>query len=135
MKKLLALGLALVIAAGTAFAGGGQQASSSGGAAKADPAKTMAFLIRNQNEDFLRLCSDAVQKLSQEKGFKINVQDALGDPSTQTDQLTSLIQQGYRHFIIIPFVSELSETFNDMILQVGGSAAYYNIQPTTAALK
>ena len=108
------------------FAGPGKQA---GGKAQ------LALLMRNMDEQFLKDYSDNIKKLAAQKGVNLNVQDARSDGATQLTQLQTLLNQGYKYFIIVPCVSELSEAMNQEIQAKGGAAAYSNIQPTTAALK
>jgi ABC-type sugar transport system substrate-binding protein len=91
--------------------------------------------MRNMDEQFLKDYSDNVRKLAAERGVELNVQDARSDGATQLTQLQTLLNQGYRHFVIVPCVSELSEQMNRDIQARGGSAAYSNIQPTVASLK
>jgi ABC-type sugar transport system substrate-binding protein len=95
----------------------------------------IALLMRNMDEQFLKDYSDNVKKLAAEKGVELNVQDARSDNGTQQTQLETLVNQGYKYFVIIPCVSELSETMNPLIQAKGGAAAYSNTQPTVASLK
>ena len=95
----------------------------------------IALLMRNMDEQFLKDYSDNVRKLAAEKGVDLNVQDARSDGATQLTQLQTLLNQGYKYFVIIPCVSELSEQMNNEIQAKGGAAAYSNIQPTVASLK
>ena len=95
----------------------------------------IALLMRNMDEQFLKDYSDNVRKLAAEKDIDLNVQDARSDGATQLTQLQTLLNQGYKYFVIIPCVSELSEQMNRDIQEKGGAAAYSNIQPTVASLK
>lgn len=95
----------------------------------------IALLMRNMDEQFLKDYSENVRKLATEKGVALNVQDARSDGATQLTQLQTLLNQGYKYFIIVPCVSELSEQMNQWIQEKGGAAAYSNIQPTPASLK
>jgi ABC-type sugar transport system substrate-binding protein len=130
MKRLLLIGVVLLAAVSTVFAGGGgQQGGASGGQVQ------IALLMRNIDEQFLKDYSDNVRKLAAEKGVALNVQDARSDGATQLTQLQTLLNQGYKYFVIVPCDSELSEQMNQLIQENGGAAAYSNIQPTTEALK
>jgi ABC-type sugar transport system substrate-binding protein len=95
----------------------------------------IALLMRNMDEQFLKDYSNSVRKLAQDKGVELNVQDARSDGATQLTQLQTLLDQGYKYFVIVPCVSELSEQMNQLIAERGGAAAYSNIQPTQDALK
>ncbi len=95
----------------------------------------IALLMRNMDEQFLKDYSDNVRKLAAEKGVELNVQDARSDAATQQTQLETLLNQGYKYFVIVPCVTELSDTMNAAIQARGGAAAYSNIQPTVASLK
>jgi ABC-type sugar transport system substrate-binding protein len=110
--------------------GGGASSDSTGGGQV-----QIALLMRNIDEQFLKDYSDNVRKLAAEKAVALNVQDARSDGATQLTQLQTLLNQGYKYFVIVPCVSELSEQMNQLIQQKGGAAAYSNIQPTTDALK
>jgi len=127
MKKIMLMLAVLLAVSSMVFAGG--KGDSSGGKPK------VALMMRNVDEQFLKDYSDNVRKLAAEKGVDLNVQDARSDGATQLTQLQTLLNQGYKYFIIIPCVSELSEQMNKEIQAKGGAAAYSNIQPTTAALK
>jgi ABC-type sugar transport system substrate-binding protein len=112
-----------------AFARGAQDAGSGSGKVQ------IALMMRNMDEQFLKDYSDNVKKLAAAKGVDLNVQDARSDGATQLTQLQTLLNQGYKYFVIIPCVSELSEQMNRDIQAKGGAAAYSNIQPTVASLK
>jgi ABC-type sugar transport system substrate-binding protein len=129
MKKI-AMILAVLFAVSSVLFAGGQGAGGAGGG------KTqIALLMRNMDEQFLKDYSDNIRKLAAEKGVDLNVQDARSDSATQLTQLQTLLNQGYKYFVIVPCVSELSEQMNQEILAKGGAAAYSNIQPTVASLK
>ncbi|MDR2553172.1 MAG: substrate-binding domain-containing protein [Treponema sp.] len=127
MKKL-ALGLAVLLAAAMVFTGCKKPEEGSGKV-------QIALLMRNMDEQFLKDYSDNVKKLAAEKGIELNVQDARSDGQTQLTQLDTLLNQGYKWFVIVPCVSELSEQMNQKIQEKGGAAAYSNIQPTVESLK
>ncbi|MFP3043218.1 substrate-binding domain-containing protein [Treponema primitia] len=131
MKKITLAIMALVVAAAMVFVGCQKKTSvpEAGGKTK------IALLMRNMDEQFLKDYSEAVRKFAAAKNVDLNVQDARSDGATQLTQLQTLLNQGYKHFVIIPAVSELSEQMNQLILERGGSAAYSNIQPTVASLK
>jgi ABC-type sugar transport system substrate-binding protein len=138
MKKVLVIGLALIVSAAV-FAGGKKDAAPAGGGAASSGAASNAgkivLLIRNQDEDFLRLYSNNVQALARAKGIELNIQDARSDAANQLTQLQTVLNQGYKYFVIIPQESGMSEQFNQLIQAQGGAAAYSNIQPTVPALK
>ena len=129
MKKLVLILAALLVVSTVAFAAGQQAGGGSGGKVQ------IALMMRNMDEQFLKDYSDNIKKLAADKGVDLNVQDARSDSATQLTQLQTLLNQGYKYFVIIPCVSELSEQMNKDILAKGGAAAYSNIQPTVAALK
>ena len=108
------------------FARGGQDA---GGKVQ------IALMMRNVDEQFLKDYADNVRKLAAQYNVDLNVQDARSDGATQLTQVQTLLNQGYKYFVIIPCVSELSEQMNRDIQAKGGAAAYSNIQPTVASLK
>jgi ABC-type sugar transport system substrate-binding protein len=130
MKKVLVAAMVLVLAGTMVFAGG-QQSGSSG---SSGPVKITA-LIRNLNEQFVKDYAENLQRLAKEKGIELNLQDANNALDTQLTQLSTALNQGYRHFVIIPCESELSEQMNQMINERGGAAVYSNTPPTTKSLK
>ena len=130
MKKFLLIMVVLLAVSSVVFAGGGGQ-KAGGDSGKLQ----IALLMRNMDEQFLKDYSDNVKKLAAEKGVELNVQDARSDGATQLTQLQTLLNQGYKYFVIIPCVSELSEQMNKEIQAKGGAASYSNIQPTVPALK
>ncbi len=130
MKKIALILVVLLALSSVVFAGGGQQ-QAAGGSSRVQ----IALLMRNMDEQFLKDYSDNVRKLAAEKGIDLNVQDARSDAATQQTQLETLLNQGYKYFVIVPCVTELSDTMNAAIQARGGAAAYSNIQPTVASLK
>ncbi|MDR2434514.1 MAG: substrate-binding domain-containing protein [Treponema sp.] len=132
MKKIVLTLMVSFVAVSTVFAkGDGQQSAGGSGGGQVQ----IALLMRNMDEQFLKDYSDNVRKLAAEKGVTLNVQDARSDGATQLTQLQTLLNQGYKYFVIVPCVSELSEQMNQLIHEKGGAAAYSNIQPTVASLK
>ena len=95
----------------------------------------IALLMRNLEEQFLMDYATNVRALAAERGIALNVQDARRDAQTQLTQVETLLNQGYRHFVIIPDDGALSDQMNRMIQDRGGSAAYSNTQPTVSSLK
>ena len=128
MKKIALILVVLLTMSSVVFAVGGQQSSGSG-------KPQIALMMRNMDEQFLKDYSDNVRKLPTQYGVDLNVQDARSDSATQLTQLQTLLNQGYKYFVIIPCVSELSEQMNRDIQAKGGAAAYSNIQPTVESLK
>jgi len=137
MKKIMLMLVVLFAVSSMVFAGGGAQSgsgASSGGAAQ-DGKVRIALMMRNVDEQFLKDYSDNVRKLAAEKGVDLIVQDARSDQAQQLTQVQTLLNQGVKHFVIIPCISELSEQFNKEIQAKGGAASYSNTQPTVASLK
>ena len=95
----------------------------------------IALLMRNMDEQFLKDYADNVRKMAAERGVDLNIQDARSQNDTQLTQLETLLNQGYKYFVIIPCISELSESMNPLIQAKGGAASYSNTPPTTASLK
>jgi len=129
MKKFAMCFLALCVASVSVFANGQQ-----GGGGNANAGK-IVLSIRNMDEDFLRLYADNVKKLAAEKKIEINIQDARSDGAQQLTQIQTALNQGYKYFVVIPCVSELSDEINSAIQAKGGAAAYSNINPTVSSLK
>jgi len=125
MKRIFAIMLVVLVLCAAMT---GCQKKESGGV-------QIALLMRNMDEQFLKDYSDNIRNLAAERGISLNVQDARSDAATQLTQLQTLLNQGFRYFVIVPCVSELSEQMNMEINEHGGAAAYSNIQPTVAALK
>ncbi|MDR1949820.1 MAG: galactose-binding protein, partial [Spirochaetaceae bacterium] len=132
MKKIALIFAVLFAVSALAFAAGGGQQSGGG---QAGGKVRIALLMRNMDEQFLKDYSESVRRLAAAQGVDLNVQDARSDGATQLTQLQTLLNQGYKYFVIIPCVSELSEQMNQLIAERGGAAAYSNIQPTVDALK
>ena len=126
MKKMVMVLVVLFMVSVLVFAGGSQ--SKDGGKVR------IALLLRNLNEQFLKDYHDNVQKLAAQKNVELNVQDANNDPATQLTQLQTLLNQGYRHFIITPLITEMADQMNEMIKQYDGVAAYSNNPPSTSSL-
>ena len=101
MKKVVLVLAVMLLVSSMAFAAGGQ---SSGGSGKVQ----IALMMRNMDEQFLKDYSDNVRKLAAQYGVDLNVQDARSDGATQLTQLQTLLNQGYKYFVIIPCFSELS---------------------------
>jgi ABC-type sugar transport system substrate-binding protein len=130
MKKTILILMVLFMIAAMAFAGGGQQSGSSEGKIR------MVLLMRNMNEQFLKDYADNMRRIATAKGVELNVQDANNSPDGQLTQLQTCLNQGYKYFVILPVDPNLSETMNETIVKVNGTAAAYsNSTPTTNSLK
>jgi ABC-type sugar transport system substrate-binding protein len=128
MRKIAMVLVILLAVSSVVFAGGGGDKSSSG--------KTqIALLMRNVDEQFLKDYSDNVRKLAAEKGVELNVQDARSDQQLQLTQLQTLLNQGYKYFVIVPCITEMSDQMNQLIQAKGGAASYSNTPPTLSSLK
>ena len=128
MKKFLMILMVLVVVSSVVFAGGNRQQQSS------DKVQ-IALMMRNMDEQFLKDYADNVRKLASQNNVDLNVQDARSDQQLQLTQLQTLLNQGYKYFVIIPCISDLSDQFNQLIQAKGGAAAYSNTQPTVSSLK
>jgi ABC-type sugar transport system substrate-binding protein len=127
MKKIALILVVLLAVSSAVFAAGGGQ--------KDDGKVRIALIMRNMNEQFLKDYADNVQKLAVQRGVELNVQDARSQSDTQLDQVQTLLNQGYKYFVIIPNVGELSDQMNRATQAKGGAAAYSNTQPTVSSLK
>jgi ABC-type sugar transport system substrate-binding protein len=129
MKKLVAILLVMAIALTSTFAQGSAEGSTGKESVK------VGALIRNQNEQFVKDYADNLRVLAEEQGVELNLQDAMGDQAKQLDQLNTLITRGYKYFVIIPVDTSATEQMAKQIKEIGGGAAFSNIQPSVAALK
>ena len=129
MKKIALVLLVLITVSSMVFAAGQRSAPADSGGVR------IALLMRNVDEQFLSDYADNVRRMAAERGVSLNVQDARNDMQRQLTQLQTLLQQGYRHFVIIPIDTALSDQFNQLIQAQGGSAAYSNTQPTASSLR
>ena len=131
MKKIIAVLLTLVIAGSLVFAGG------SGDKAAAAPSGkiVMGALIRNLDEDFVRIYADNLKTLAAKNGIELKLLDARNDQANQLDQLNTLLSQGVKFFVIVPVQTEMTEQMTQAIQKKGGGASFSNIQPSVAALK
>jgi ABC-type sugar transport system substrate-binding protein len=127
MKRITLILVVLLAASSIVFAGG-QKAGDSGKV-------RIALMMRNMNEQFLKDYADNAKKLADQYGVELNVQDARSQSDTQLTQVDTLLNQGYKYFVIIPNVGELSDQMNKNIQAKGGAAAYSNTQPTVSSLK
>jgi methyl-galactoside transport system substrate-binding protein len=127
MKKVLVALMVLVLAVGSVFAQGGTEAAT--GTIK------MAGIIRNQNEQFVKNYTENLKKVAAANGVDLVIMDGEGQVDKQLDQLSTLISQGYKYFVIIIQDGSASEQMAQMIKEVGGAAAFSNIQPSVEALK
>jgi methyl-galactoside transport system substrate-binding protein len=130
MKKILVSLLVLVVMGSLVFAGG---SSDKGSAASGKV--VMGALIRNLDEDFVRIYADNLKALAEKNGVDLKLLDARNDQANQLDQLNTLLSQGVKYFVIVPVQTEMTEQMAKAIQQKGGGAAFSNIQPSVAALK
>ena len=131
MKRIMLIMLVLLAATSMIFAGGQKAAGSAGSGGKVQ----IALMMRNLEEQFLKDYADNVRKMAAQYDVELNVQDARRDAQTQLTQVETLLNQGYRYFVIIPDDGALSDQMNRMINEKGGAAAYSNTQPTASSLK
>jgi len=130
MKKVLTVLMALAIVGSAAFAKG-QSDSSASNSGKV----VMGALIRNLDEDFVRIYADNLKALAAKAGIDLKLLDARNDQANQLDQLNTLLSQGVKFFVIVPVQTEMTEQMTQAIQKKGGGAAFSNIQPSVAALK
>lgn len=128
MKKILFVLMSLVVLGSLAFAGGSSDKAASGKV-------VMGALIRNLDEDFVRIYGDNLKALAVKNGVELKLLDARNDQATQLDQLNTLLSQGVKFFVIVPVQTEMTEQMAQAIQKKGGGAAFSNIQPSVAALK
>lgn len=96
MKKVLLLGLVLILAVGM-LAGCGKDDK------KADSGDlTIGFVSSNLNDTGQTYVADAAQAYADEKGIELKVQDAQDDVAKQQDQVNNLITQGVNALIVVP---------------------------------
>ncbi len=129
MKKVLYVLMALAIMGSAAFAGGKTDSSAKSGKV------VMGALIRNLDEDFVRIYADNLKALAAKAGVDLKLLDARNDQANQLDQLNTLLSQGVKFFVIVPVQTEMTEQMTQAIQKKGGGAAFSNIQPSVAALK
>lgn len=94
MKKVLLLGLVLILAVGM-LAGCGKDDKKSG-------KLTIGFVSSNLNDTGQTYVADAAQAYADDKGIDLKVQDAQDDVAKQQDQVNNLITQGVDALIVVP---------------------------------
>jgi methyl-galactoside transport system substrate-binding protein len=132
MKKALALVVGLAVAGSLAFAAGSGDKATSG---SAGGKVVMGALIRNLDEDFVRIYADNLKALAVKNNVDLKLLDARNDQANQLDQLNTLLSQGVKYFVIVPVQTEMTEQMTQAINKKGGGASFSNIQPSVAALK
>jgi len=130
MKKLLAVMVALMVAGSLMFANGSGDKAAAG-----DKKVVVGALIRNLDEDFVRIYADNLKALAAKNNVDLKLVDARNDQANQLDQLNTLLSQGVKFFVIVPVQTEMTEQMTQAINKKGGGAAFSNIQPSVAALK
>ena len=95
--------------------------------AEPDSSDVVGVLLRNDTEVFLKDYKEALEKTAKEKDIKIKVYSANSDAAIQIDQVKTMLLNGVRHFVIIPYSTDLTEQMAKMIYSQGGSAAFSNI--------
>lgn len=128
MKRILSV-LLLALVAGTLLV------SCSKGGSGSSKKVVMGALIRNLDEDFVRIYADNLKALAEKNGVELKLLDARNDQANQLDQLNTLLSQGVKFFVIVPVQTEMTEQMAQAINKKKGGAAFSNIQPSVAALK
>ena len=128
-KGLLLLLLAAVFSVGCTK----QETAKTDG--KKDDKIVMGALIRNLDEDFVRIYADNLRALAEARGVELKLLDARNDQGNQLDQLNTLLTQGIKYFVIIPVQTEMTEQMTQAINEKGGGASFSNIQPSEEALR
>jgi putative multiple sugar transport system substrate-binding protein len=100
-KKIVAIGLGLVLAAGSVFAGGGQQSGGASGRAAASAGKGLVgVLMPTRSEERWIKDGDAVKAGLEQLGYTVELQYADDDIPTQVRQLEDLITKGAKALVI-----------------------------------
>lgn len=102
---------------------------------KKDTKIVIGALIRNLDEDFVRIYADNLRALAGARDVELKLLDARNDQGNQLDQLNTLLTQGVKYFVIIPVQTEMTEQMAQSINEKGGGAAFSNIQPSEEALR
>ena len=122
--------VALMVAGSLMFANGSGDKAAAG-----DKKVVIGALIRNLDEDFVRIYADNLKALAAKNNVDLKLVDARNDQANQLDQLNTLLSQGVKFFVIVPVQTEMTEQMTQAINKKGGGAAFSNIQPSVAALK
>ncbi len=101
---------------------------------KHDEKIQVALLVGN--EDTFRIAyRDVVRDLAQKRGVELITYAANDDTAIQTDQLKTLLNQGVRHFVILPVSTDITGQLSRLVASFDACAAFSNVAPTVAALK
>ena len=118
--KRRSLHLAAALAAVTILAacdttGGASSGSATGGEAKSVDQVTIGFAQRQTDAPYYSAMVARAEEIAKQKGFKLLVQSANGDPVTQIDQVNTMVSQG-ADLIVVNAVSPDAE--KDQLTQV-----------------
>lgn len=100
-----------------------------------DKSDVIGVLLRNDSDTFIKEYKEAVEKAASDNNASIQIYSANNDAAIQIDQLKTMLLNGVRHFVIIPYSTDLTDQMAKMIYSQGGSAAFSNIVPSVSALK
>ena len=127
MKKFLALMMAFAMSLSLVACGGGDK---SGDASKTEEGGTIGVCIYKFDDAFMTTYRNALQKILEDKGYKVTVVDGNNDQAKQNEQINTFITQGVDALIINPVMTSAAATIVDTVKAADIPTVLINREPT-----
>ncbi len=144
MKKLTALLLSLAMVFALAACGGTTATPSSSAPASSAPVSSaptevaaggnIGICIYKFDDNFMTVYRNQLQKVLEEKGYKVTIADGNNDQAKQTEQINTFISQKVDALIINPVQSTAASSIINLVKEANIPTVLINREPSTEDL-
>jgi methyl-galactoside transport system substrate-binding protein len=128
MKKFIALMMAFAMSLSLVACGGGDKSGDA--SSKTEEGGTIGVCIYKFDDAFMTTYRNALQKILEDKGYKVTVVDGNNDQAKQNEQINTFITQGVDALIINPVMTSAAATIIDTVKAADIPTVLINREPT-----
>ena len=128
MKKFLALMMAFAMSLSLVACGGGDKSGDA--SSKTEEGGTIGVCIYKFDDAFMTTYRNALQKILEDKGYKVTVVDGNNAQAKQNEQINTFITQGVAALIITPLMTSAAATIVDTVKAADIPTVLINREPT-----
>ena len=128
MKKFIALMMAFAMSLSLVACGSGDKSGDA--SSKTEEGGTIGVCIYKFDDAFMTTYRNALQKILEDKGYKVTVVDGNNDQAKQNEQINTFITQGVDALIINPVMTSAAATIIDTVKAADIPTVLINREPT-----
>ncbi|MDE7171975.1 MAG: galactose ABC transporter substrate-binding protein [Oscillospiraceae bacterium] len=129
MKKIIALLLSALMVM-CLFAGCGKKADDGKNSGGDGEKGTIGVCIYKFDDAFMTTYRNSLQKILEDKGYKVSVVDGNNDQAKQNEQINTFISQGVQALIINPVMTSAADQIISTVKDAGIPTVLINREPT-----